>query len=147
MAGLRAVDDTITDRQPEQNQAMAAQPAGLNLSEQQLQLALASAERKLAEARLQIAELESLLDEIPAIFERKFEQRLQPVLERQERLLDDNTELRQQIQLLAPRPGEVRLRFNPSDGQPSTDLLLPQLPSRPAIRRMGRADQPGPRAA
>ena len=43
MAGLRAVDDTITDRQTEQNQAMAAQPAGLNLSEQQLQLALASA--------------------------------------------------------------------------------------------------------
>ena len=80
------MDATIAD-QPEQDH-------GLNPNEQHLQLALASAERKLAEARLQIAELEALLDEIPEIFERKFEQRLQPVLERQELLLNDNAELR-----------------------------------------------------
>ena len=112
-----------------------------------LQLALAMAERQLAEARLQIAELEALLDQIPEIFERKFEQRLQPVLERQERLLDDNTELRQQIQLLAPVPGEVRLRFNPGNDKPSNALALPQLPSRPPIRRIGRAERQDPRAA
>ena len=132
VSGLDTVDATIAD-QPE--------------SEQHLQLALASAERKLAEARLQIAELEALLDEIPEIFERKFEQRLQPVLERQELLLNDNAELRQQIQLLAPVPGEVRLRFNPEAGRASNSLSLPQLPSRPPIRRVGRADREGPRAA
>ena len=132
VSGLDTVDATIAD-QPE--------------SEQHLQLALASAERKLAEARLQIAELEALLDEIPEIFERKFEQRLQPVLERQELLLNDNAELRQQIQLLAPVPGEVRLRFNPEAGRASNGLSLPQLPSRPPIRRVGRADRQGPRAA
>ena len=133
MAGRLAVDEPITD-QPQE------------ASELPLQLALATAERKLAEARLQIAELEALLEEIPEIFERKFEQRLQPVLERQERLLDDNAELRQQIQLLAPVPGEVRLRFNP-DGANQGSLALPPLPSRPPIRRMGRADRQSPRAA
>jgi hypothetical protein len=129
MAGRLAVDEPITD-QPQE------------ASELPLQLALATAERKLAEARLQIAELEALLEEIPEIFERKFEQRLQPVLERQERLLDDNAELRQQIQLLAPVPGEVRLRFNP-DGASQGSLALPPLPS----RRLGRADRQSPRAA
>ena len=137
--GLDTVDATIAD-QPEQDH-------GLNPNEQHLQLALASAERKLAEARLQIAELEALLDEIPEIFERKFEQRLQPVLERQELLLNDNAELRQQIQLLAPVPGEVRLRFNPEANRASNSLSLPQLPGRPSIRRVGRADRQGPRAA
>ena len=101
----------------------------------------------MAEARLQIAELEALLDQIPEIFERKFEQRLQPVLERQERLLEDNTELRQQIQQLAPVPGEVRLRFNPGNDKPSNALALPQLPSSPPIRRIGRAERQDPRAA
>ncbi|MFM2173120.1 MAG: hypothetical protein RLZZ54_1047 [Cyanobacteriota bacterium] len=139
LSGLDTVDATIAD-QPEQEPELITH-------EQQLKLALASAERKLAEARLQIAELEALLDEIPEIFERKFEQRLQPVLERQERLLDDNTDLRQQIQLLAPVPGEVRLRFNPEAGRASNSLSLPQLPSRPPIRRVGRADRQGPRAA
>ena len=133
------MDATIAD-QPEQEPELITH-------EQQLKLALASAERKLAEALLQIAELEALLDEIPEIFERKFEQRLQPVLERQERLLDDNTDLRQQIQLLAPVPGEVRLRFNPEAGRASNSLSLPQLPSRPPIRRVGWADRQGPRAA
>ena len=112
-----------------------------------LQLALAGAERQLAEARLQIAELETLLEEIPEIFERKFEQRLQPVLERQERLLEDNSELRLQIQRLAPAPGEVRLRFNPEATPGSSSIDLPQLPERIGPRRADRANRRGPRAA
>ena len=114
---------------------------------QHLQLELASAQRQLAEARLQIAELEALLEEIPEIFERKFEQRLQPVLERQERLLEDNSELRQQIQRLAPAPGEVRLRFNPEATPGSGSIDLPQLPERISPRRADRANRRGPRAA
>lgn len=146
-AGLHTVDDTITHQPQAQPVVESAQDSGLNLGEQHLQLALASAERKLAEARLQIAELEALLDEIPEIFERKFDQRLQPVLERQQRLQEDNADLRQQIHLLAPVPGEVRLRFNPATSQANGGLALPQLPSRPPMRRMGRADRLGPRAA
>ena len=108
-------------------------------------LALASSERRLAEAQLQITELEALLEEIPELFERKFQQRLQPVLERQERLLEENTELRSQIRQLAPVPGEVRLRFNP-DADASGGVMLPALPSRTALRRAGLGGR-GDRAA
>lgn len=140
VSGLETVDATIAD-QPEREPELITH-------EQQLKLTLASTERKLAEARLQIAELEALLEEIPEIFERKFEQRLQPVLERQERLLDDNAALRQQIHQLAPVPGEVRLRFNPDVAAPNASSInLPQLPSRSAIRRAAGAERHGPRAA
>ena len=147
MAGRLAVDETRTDPSPIEQPEPDQHDPELTLNAQHLQLALATAERKLAEARLQIAELEALLEEIPEIFERKFEQRLQPVLERQQHLLDDNAELRQQIQRLAPVPGEVRLRFNPAAAQASNAPALPQLPSRAAMRRLGRADRRGPRAA
>ena len=118
-----------------------------SLPEQTLQLALASAERRLAEARLQIAELEALLEDLPEIFERKFQQRLQPLLERQERLLEDNTSLREQIQQLAPVPGEVRLRFNPPGHATGTQPMLPPLPSRPPWRRLRRGGDDDQRAA
>jgi hypothetical protein len=147
MAGLHTVDDVSTDSPQEQSEAEQVQEPGSNLNAHQLQLALASAERKLAEARLQIAELEALLEELPDIFERKFEQRLQPVLERQERLLNDNTDLRQQIQMLAPVPGEVGLRFNPGAAPASGTPALPQLPSGPAMQRVGRGKRRGPHAA
>jgi len=146
---VQTVDVTISDQteqEPNLDQLEVTIDV-VNLGEQKLQLALATAERKLAEARLQIAELEALLDEIPEIFERKFEQRLQPVLERQERLLEDNAELRQQIQHLAPGPGELRLRFNAQAGKPNHGLSLPQLPSRQTIRPMGRMDRRDQNAA
>ena len=147
MAGLTTVDIANTDQPKSHPETKSVQDSVIRLREHQLQLALSSAEHKLAEARLQIAELEALLEEIPEIFERKFEQRLQPVLERQERLLDDNADLRQQIQLLAPVPGEVRLRFNPATAQASGAPALPQLPSRLAMQRVDRSDRRGPRAA
>ena len=100
----------------------------------QLLLALATAERQLAEAQLQISELESLLQDLPEIFERKFGQRLQPVLERQEQLLADNRHLQQQIRRLAPAPGEVWLRFNPESASGGA-VQLPQLPQPRAGQR------------
>jgi len=107
-----------------------------------LQHELSTALRQLAEARLQIGELESLLEDLPEIFERKFGQRLQPVLERQEQLLADNRHLQQQIRRLAPAPGEVRLRFNPdsaSDG--AAAVQLPQLPQPRAGQRQSWGDR------
>jgi hypothetical protein len=147
VAGLNTVDDASTDQPQQQPETEPVQNSGFNPNEYQLQLALSSAERKLAEARLHIAELEALLEELPDIFERKFKQRLQPVLERQERLLNDNADLQQQIQMLAPVPGEVRLRFNPGSMPASGAPALPQLPSRPAMPRVGRANHRGPHAA
>ena len=113
-----------------------------------LRRALATAERELAEARLQITELEALLADLPDIFERKFSQRLQPVLERQEQLLADNRSLHQHIQLLAPAPGEVRLRFNPEAGPDAAAAIqLPQLPQRGRGQRSGWGDRRGRQAA
>jgi hypothetical protein len=106
VSGLDTVDATIAD-QPE--------------SEQHLQLALASAERKLAEARLQIAELEALLDEIPEIFERKFQQRLATVMEHQKHLLADNQALRDRLYSLNPAAADEP---PPGSGRPQP-LLLP----------------------
>jgi hypothetical protein len=113
-----------------------------------LRRALATAERELAEARLQITELEALLADLPDIFERKFSQRLQPVLERQEQLLADNRSLHQHIQRLAPAPGEVRLRFNPEAGPDAAAAIqLPQLPQRGRGQRSGWGDRRGRQAA
>lgn len=60
---------------------------------------------------LELEELQTLLEELPGIFERKFEQRLQPVLNQQQLLLAENERLRAQVERLLPQPGEVRLRF------------------------------------
>jgi len=105
-----------------------------------LQHELSTALRQLAEARLQIGELESLLEDLPEIFERKFGQRLQPVLERQEQLLADNRHLQQQIRRLAPAPGEVRLRFNPESASGGA-VQLPQLPQPKAGQRQSWGDR------
>ncbi|MCP9808136.1 hypothetical protein KBY58_01645 [Cyanobium sp. HWJ4-Hawea] len=56
--------------------------------------ALQLVEQELAQARAELATLHELLKDIPEIFERKFNQRLQP-------LLAENRNLRQQ--LLAPK--------------------------------------------
>ena len=51
----------------------------------------------LAETRARIAEMEQLLEELPSIFETKFRQRLQPLLEQRDQLMQDNQALRQQM--------------------------------------------------
>ena len=103
---------------------------------------LAQSEQQLSEARQRLNEMEELLRDLPEIFERKFQQRLQPLLERHERLLEDNQQLRQQmrqltatnaemLQLPPARPG----RGTPTDTHPGSDgIHLPDLPERRAQR-------------
>ena len=69
---------------------------------------LALTEQQLSEARQRLAEMEELLRDLPEIFERKFQQRLQPLLERHERLLEDNQQLRQQMRQLTASNAEMR---------------------------------------
>lgn len=52
--------------------------------------------RELEATRHQVAELETLLAELPAIFERKFQQQLQPVQERTRLLAEEHQALREQ---------------------------------------------------
>jgi len=66
------------------------------------------AQQQLAAAQEQLAQLDALLRELPEIFERKFQQRLQPVLERQAQLQEDNRQLRQQLHQLTAPAAEVR---------------------------------------
>lgn len=69
---------------------------------------LAEAQAQLAQAQAQLRQLEELLRELPEIFERKFQQRLQPVLDRQAQLLDDNQQLRLQLRQLTAAPADYR---------------------------------------
>ena len=69
--------------------------------------ALAAARRELAESQEQLAELEQLIVELPGIFERKFAQRLQPLLERQRLLSEDNHALRERLQRVLPPAQEA----------------------------------------
>lgn len=71
-------------------------------------LRLALTEQQLGEARQRLAEMEELLRDLPEIFERKFQQRLQPLLERHDRLLEDNQQLRQQMRQLTATNAEMR---------------------------------------
>jgi hypothetical protein len=94
-----------------------------------------------AEQTTRLFEVEQLLEDLPGIFERKFEQRLQPVLDRQQLLIEENQRLRAQVERLLPQPGEVRLRF--PEARTSVPLAtLDQQPLPPLLRliRGGRPD-------
>jgi hypothetical protein len=65
-------------------------------------------EQQLADARQRLADMEDLLRDLPEIFERKFQQRLQPLVERHDRLLEDNQQLRQQMRQLTATNAEMR---------------------------------------
>jgi hypothetical protein len=87
----------------------------------------------------QLAELDQLIVDLPGIFERKFAQRLQPLLERQRLLSEDNHALREYLQLGLPpaREGHARLGLRPA--APAGSDQAPASPSpaqgTPAWRR------------
>ena len=73
-------------------------------------------EQDLAAAQAELGALHALLEDIPQIFERKFQQRLQP-------LLEENANLRHQLQQLQGAPELGR------------QLQLPPAPRQPRIRK------------
>ena len=103
-------------------QAQAAAQASLDaLTVQRLELELAA-------ARDEATALHEMLEDLPEIFERKFHQRLQSILEQQQRLLSDNQALREQLYMLAPGAPAVETR-------PSRLLLPATQPSMPPLQR------------
>ena len=68
-------------------------------------------EQERDQAVTKLKELEELLDKLPEIFESKFTQRLEPVLERQRLLHEENSRLRAQVEQLISQLGNVRLEF------------------------------------
>ena len=77
-------------------------------------------ELELAAAREELKALHEMLEDLPEIFERKFQQRLATVLEHQKHLLDDNQALRQRLYSLNPATDIPP----PGSGRPQP-LLLP----------------------
>jgi len=69
--------------------------------------ALEAARLELEASQHQIAELEELLNDLPTIFERKFGERIEPLIERQRLLLDENHALHDRLSRLLPQAGET----------------------------------------
>ncbi|MFM7267031.1 MAG: hypothetical protein ACKOZT_00375 [Cyanobium sp.] len=67
-------------------------------------------EQELAEMHEEVAALQDLLEELPAIFERKFQQRLSRVLEERQQLEADNHNLWSRLRALTPG-AEVDVRL------------------------------------
>jgi hypothetical protein len=59
-------------------------------------------EMELESARAEVAALHEMLEDLPEIFERKFRQRVQGLVEDQKRLLNDNQLLRDRLYALTP---------------------------------------------
>ena len=81
--------------------------------------------------------MDALLRDLPEIFERKFQQRLQPLLERHQHLLEDNQQLRQQLRQLTASDADMR-PLPPARPRPATsEISEPSADStetRPAVR-------------
>ena len=70
---------------------------------------LEAIQRQLADTRQHIGELEALIGELPEIYERKFEQQLQPLLDQERLLRQQNLLLRDQLQRALPGAASRRL--------------------------------------
>jgi uncharacterized protein (DUF3084 family) len=68
-----------------------------------------SLEQQLAATREELAAMKQLLDELPGIFERRFAQRMEPLLAHRERLLSETQQLRQELAQLQGPPGPLSL--------------------------------------
>lgn len=99
------------------NPVEEAAQAGPRESDPSLLAANRLLERELAEVDEEVAALQELLEEIPSIFERKFQQRLDRVLEEQRQLETENRQLWSRLRALAPG-AEITL-------QPPRGLLPP----------------------
>jgi hypothetical protein len=78
-------------------------------------------EMELAAARDELKALHEMLEDLPEIFERKFQQRLATVMEHQKHLLADNQALRERLYSLNPGAADEP---PPGSGRPQP-LLLP----------------------
>ncbi|EDY39386.1 hypothetical protein CPCC7001_2267 [Cyanobium sp. PCC 7001] len=82
--------------------------------------------QELSATRRELDELRSLVDTLPEIFERKFEERLAPMLTQRQRLLEQTGALRQQMHQLqgTATDGQIRPRLAGSGGGASLAQTL-----------------------
>ncbi len=92
---------------------------------------LEALQRELDEARAQLADLEGLLGELPQMFERKFEQRLEPLLDQQRLIAEENQRLLDQVHhvLGSGEPPGGRPALPAAGGTAPAQIELPPRPS------------------
>lgn len=100
-------------------------------------------EQQLEALRDEAAALQELLEELPEIYERKFRQRLQSILEQQQLLLEDNHLLREQLYTLLPlvaESGGRQPQALPAPGSPSEEAAASASgqPLRSLLHNLGR---------
>lgn len=91
---------------------------------------LSTCQQDLERTRRQLADLEELIRDLPQIFERKFHQRLQPLLDQQQLLAQDNHALREQARRLLPPappppPPAPEIEPTPAADSSQQDVLAP----------------------
>lgn len=96
-----------------QRPATAGSANAAGMSDQPLAAANRRLERELAEMQDEVGALQEMLEELPAIFERKFQARLQQLLDHQRRLQGDNGALRQKLLAIAPGSDQDPLPLRP----------------------------------
>lgn len=102
--------------------AAASSPDPIDVQQQRIQ----QLEKELEAAQDEVQALSEMLDELPTIFERKFQQRLQGVLDQQRLLMAENSSLRDRLFGLLPGAS--------TDQAASRQLLLPPVAPRPRTR-------------
>jgi hypothetical protein len=93
---------------------------------------------ELAAARDEAEALHQMLEDLPEIFERKFSQRLQSVMEQQSHLLADNQALRERFYALGPsdqESGRAARPRRPALPPATSDVVMPNQPADPPQRR------------
>lgn len=108
------IDDRNTDRSKQP-------PDGLTSDEQR---ELEAVQRELEAARGQLTDLEGLLGELPQIFESKFQERLQPMLEQQRLIAEENEDLLEKVR-------HVLGSGDPPGGRPALPAGRSEDPSEP----------------
>lgn len=122
--------------------AGAAEPADPLFSPHQQTWKRDSLLRELAACREELASMRALLNDLPQIFEGKFETRLEPLLEQKQRLLEGNQDLREQLRQLQPAASEaVAGQLMPAADPPLAPSNRPQAWGRSLRHAFGLDDR------
>ena len=81
-------------------------------------------------------QLQKLLAELPEIFERKYQQRLEPLLEHQYRLLEDNALLMDQLRLLQASSAPEQQQLVSAESRAAAGSVDPSVAPEPAFTAM-----------
>ena len=113
--------DATVKKGKKQDKSKQKQRGKKELARAQAKIAHLELERNQAISNLKA--LEELAEKLPEIFERKFTQRLAPVLEHQRLLLEENARLQAQVDQLMTQLGDAELNYSQTNSRPSIAFI------------------------